>query len=120
MLWNKIAKKYKTRFVNEALRTYWTDQPSIMRNSQNPRKVAIGGPINHLDILNDYTEWFRFEPLSFLRSAVHYSRFYFHIGNKIRQQIANIKTSICKILLLIALPVGYLVYLKDNYTNKAS
>jgi glycosyltransferase involved in cell wall biosynthesis len=120
VLWNKIAKKYKTRFVNEALRTYWTDQPSIMRNSQNPRKVAIGAQVNHLDILNDYTEWFRFDPLSFLRSAVHYSRFSFHLGNKIRQQIANIKTSIGKILWLIALPVGYLVYLKDNYTNKAS
>jgi glycosyltransferase involved in cell wall biosynthesis len=118
--WSKIAKKYKTRFVNEALRTYWTDQPSITRNSQNPRKVAIGAQINHLDILNDYTEWFRFDPLSFLRSAVHYSRFSFHLGKKISQQIANIKTSIGKILWLIALPVGYLVYLKDNYTNKAS
>ncbi|MEG3934345.1 glycosyltransferase family A protein [Microcoleus sp. T3_B1] len=118
--WSRIAKKYKTRFVKEALRTYWTDQPSIMRNSQNSRKVAIGAQINHLDILNDYTEWFRFEPLSFLRSAVHYRRFSFHLGNKIRQQIGNIKTSIGKILWLIALPVGYSVYLKDNYTNKAS
>ncbi len=119
VLWSKIAKKYKTRFVNEALRTYWTDQPSIIRNSQNPRKSAIGAQINHLDILNNYTEWFRFDPLSFLRSAVHYSRFSFHLGNKLSQQIANIKTAIGKILWLIALPVGYLVYLKDNYANKA-
>jgi hypothetical protein len=89
-----------------------------MRNSQNPRKVAIGAQINHLDILNDYTEWFRFDPFSFLRSAVHYSRFSFHLGNKISQQISNIKTSIGKILWLITLPVGYLVYLKDNYANK--
>ncbi len=116
--WNKIAKMYKTRFVNEALRTYWTDQPSIMNNSQHPRKDAIGAQLNHLDILNDYTEWFRFDPLSFLRSAVHYSRFSFHLGNKISQQIANIKTPIGTILWLIALPFGYLVYLKDNYTNK--
>lgn len=107
--WRKIAKKYKTRFVNEALRTYWTDQPSIMRNSQHPRKNASGAQINHLDILNEYTEWFRFDPLSFLRSGVHYSRFSFHLGNKISQQIANIKTSSGKILWLIALPVGYLV-----------
>ena len=117
-LWGKIAKKYKTRFVNEALRIYWTDQPSIIRNSQHPGKGAIGSKINHLDILNDYTEWFRFDPLSFLRSAVHYSRFSFHLGIKISQQIANLKTPIGKILWLIALPLGYLVYLKDNYANK--
>jgi hypothetical protein len=91
-----------------------------MRTSQHPRKNASGAQINHLDILNEYTEWFRFDPLSFLRSAVHYSRFSFHLGIKISQQIVNIKTPIGKILWLIALPVGYLVYLKDNYTNKAA
>jgi glycosyltransferase involved in cell wall biosynthesis len=116
--WSKIAKKYKTRFVNEALRIYWTDQPSIMRTSQHPRKNASGAQINHLDILNEYTEWFRFDPLSFLRSAVHYSRFSFHLGIKISQQIYNVKTLIGKTLWLIALPLGYLVYLKDNYRNK--
>jgi|SRR6476469_7752124 len=116
--WSKIAKKYKTRFVNEALRTYWTDELSIVRNSQHPSKSAMGAKINHLDILNDYTEWFRFDPFSFLRSAVHYSRFSFHLGNNISQQSANIKTAIGKFLWLIALPVGYLVYLKDNYANK--
>jgi len=118
LLWNKIAKKYKTRFVNEALRIYWTDQPSILRSSQHPRKNASGAQINHLDILNEYTEWFRFDPLSFLRSAVHYSRFSFHLGIKISQQIATITTALGKILWLITLPVGYLVYLKDNYANK--
>lgn len=116
--WSKIAKKYKTRFVNEALRIYWTDQPSIVRNSQHPRKNAIGAQLNHLDILNDYTEWFRFDPLSFLRSAVHYSRFSFHLGIKISQQISHVKTLIGKILWVIALPLGYLVYLKDNYAHK--
>ena len=116
--WSKIAKKYKTRFVNEALRIYWTDQPSIVRNSQHPRKNAIGAQLNHLDILNDYTEWFHFDPLSFLRSAVHYSRFSFHLGIKISQQISHVKTLIGKILWVIALPLGYLVYLKDNYAHK--
>jgi hypothetical protein len=43
VLWNKIAKKYKTRLVNEALRMYWRDQPSIMRNSQHPKKALLGG-----------------------------------------------------------------------------
>jgi glycosyltransferase involved in cell wall biosynthesis len=120
VLWNKIAKKYKTRFVNEALRMYWTDQPSIMRNTQHQKKKAVGGEIYYSNVLNEETEWFRFAPLIFWRSAVLYSRYSFHLGTKISQQIVNIKTPIGKILWLIALPVGYLVYLKDNYTNKGS
>jgi glycosyltransferase involved in cell wall biosynthesis len=118
LLWYSIAKEYKTRFVNEALRTYWTDQPSITRSSQHPRKSAIGTQMNHLATLNEHIEWFRFDPLSFLRSAVHYSRFSFHLGNNISKQISDITTALGKFLWLIALPVGYLVYLKDNYTNK--
>ncbi|MGB8690237.1 MAG: glycosyltransferase family 2 protein [Microcoleus sp.] len=116
--WAKIAKKYKTRYVNEALRTYWADQSSIIRNSEHPQKYAIGKQIYSSNVLNEQTEWFRFAPLIFLRSGVQYSRFSFHLGTKISQQIANIKTPIGKILWLIALPLGYLVYLKDNYANK--
>ena len=119
VLWRKIGKNYKTRFVNEALGVYYTDQQSILRNSKHPRTKAIGAQINNLDVLNGYIEWFRFAPLEFLRSAIHYSRFSFHLSNHPIQQIQSVKTPIGKILALVALPLGYLVYLKDNYQHRA-
>ena len=31
IVWTKIARRYKTLYVNEMLRVYWQDQPSLMR-----------------------------------------------------------------------------------------
>jgi glycosyltransferase involved in cell wall biosynthesis len=104
--WNQIAAKYQTRYVN--------DQVSIMRSTGKIGKNAIGGRLDHLNILNYQLNWFRFDPIQFLRSAVHYTRFSFHSGFKVDRQISSIETSLGKALYLIALPVGYIVYMKDK------
>lgn len=113
--WNKIATKYQTRFVNEALRTYLDDQISIMRSSEGASKNAVGARIYHLNVLNQELNWFRFAPLQFLRSAAHYTRFSFHLGSKITQQVSEIQTLLGKALWVTTLPLACLIYLKDRY-----
>jgi glycosyltransferase involved in cell wall biosynthesis len=112
-VWNKIARKYKTRFVNEILRIYWIEPASIIRNG-NPARHAIGSQISNLTVLNEEIDWLRVAPLSFLRSAIHYSRFSFHTGTSISDQFKDIDTAGGKFLWLIMLPFGYLVYLMDR------
>jgi glycosyltransferase involved in cell wall biosynthesis len=114
VFWNQIAIKYQTRYVNEALRIYQDDQESIMRNVDNPSKSALGLHLQYLSVLNQEMGWFRFDPLQLVRSAVHYSRFSFHLGNKINQQIGDLQPLSAKILCLITLPIGYLAYRKDQ------
>jgi glycosyltransferase involved in cell wall biosynthesis len=114
IFWNQIAVKYQTRFVNEALRIYQDDQESIIRNSDNPSKSASGLHLQYLNVLNQEMAWFRFDPLQFIRSAVHYTRFSFHLGNKIDRQIGDLQPLSSKVLGSIALPLGYLAYLKDR------
>ena len=114
IIWNKIARKYKTRFVNEQLRIYWVEGPSLVHN-QNPGKNALGGQLQHCDALNNDIKWFRFAPLRFTLSALHYSRFSFHIGTGLYAQSRALKNNVAKLLWLLMLPAGYLVYLKDIY-----
>ncbi|MDM9381274.1 glycosyltransferase family 2 protein [Chlorogloeopsis sp. ULAP01] len=118
VIWNKIARQYKTRFVNEFLRIYWTDQPSIMRNTSNPGKNALGERLSLLTILNEEIDWFKFAPVSFLRAAIHYSRFSFHLNIAITDQMSNIAPMLGKLLWLIVLPIGYLLYFKDKNITK--
>ncbi|MFQ4145379.1 glycosyltransferase family 2 protein [Chlorogloeopsis sp. ULAP02] len=118
VIWNKIARQYQTRFVNEVLRIYWTDQPSIMRKASNPGKNALGERLSLLTILNEEIDWLKFAPIHFLRTAIHYSRFSFHLNIAITEQVSNINTVIGKFLWLLALPLGYILYLKDkNFTK---
>ncbi len=118
LYWHQIARKYKTRFVNEALRTYFTDHVSMM--NERPSKMAFGLKTYYLSVLNDEIQWFRFDPMKFLRLAVHYVRFSFHAGDSAIRQLTKIKTRLGKLLWLIAFPLGSLVYIKDRilYRNK--
>lgn len=119
LVWNKISRKYKTRFVNESLRIYWIESGSLVIGG-NPARNAIGNRITHLTTLNEEIDWLRFAPLSFLRSAIHYSRFSFHTGSSISDQFKNLDTAGGKILWLISLPLGCLIYLKDKTHKKVS
>jgi glycosyltransferase involved in cell wall biosynthesis len=117
LVWHRISKEYKTRFINEYLRVYWTDTLSLMRGGALA-KSANGNRIRHLAILNEEIDWLRYDPLAFLRSAVHYSRFSFHLSiNKIDQLKCLHTRVVGKILWLIALPLGYVVYLKDKASH---
>ena len=113
IIWNKIARKYKTRFVNEKLRIYWIEGASLVHN-QDPGKNAVGGRLQHCEALNNDIKFFRYAPMRLLLSALHYSRFSFHSGTKMYAQSGALKNNVAKILWLVMLPIGYLVYLKDK------
>lgn len=115
LVWRRIAKKYKTRFINEALRIYYTDQPGYMRAFGGKRvRYSYGGRQEHLMYLNEELAlWFRYAPHEFLRSAVHYARFSFHQGVPLFQQWRDLHPSTARILFLIGLPIALVVYLRD-------
>lgn len=113
IVWNKIARKYKTRFVNEILRIYWIESGSLMRGG-NPASNAIGGQMYNLTVLNEEIDWLRFAPLNFLHSAFNYIRFSFHQGTSIINQFKDIDPAAGKLLWLIMLPFGYWIYLIDR------
>jgi glycosyltransferase involved in cell wall biosynthesis len=113
LVWHKISRKYKTRFINEYLRIYWTDTLSIMRGG-SLKKNTIGNQIRHRSVLSEEIDYFPFDPLSFFRSAVHYSRFSFHQSTPVLEQFKQLNTVLGKLLWFINLPIGYAAHLKDR------
>ncbi len=113
VVWNLIAREYRTRFVNERLRIYWVGQPSLV-HGQDPARNAIGGRLQHLTALNTEIDWFRYAPIRFALSALHYSRFSFHVGVGIGAQFAALGSAFGRLLWALILPLGFVVYLKDR------
>jgi len=118
LVWNAIARRFKTRYVNEMLRIYWVDAPSLVHR-QHPRKHAVGGRLQHLAALNQEIQWFGSAPAAFLRSAVHYVRFSFHTRASLWSQWQALDSLLAKVLWLAMLPLGYAVFVKDNWANSA-
>ncbi len=108
IIWFRISNIYLTRFFNEALRIYYIDAPSMIHGN-NASKNAKGSQLEHLEALNEYIGYLRYQPIEFLRSAVHYSRFSFLLKMGIHSQFTKLNNLPAKILWLCAAPFGFLI-----------
>jgi len=109
LVWWKIARQYKTRYVNEALRIYHTGHDSIMRQ-RDPRVRAPGAELFYRTMLNCYIDYLRYAPLAFLSSAVLWARYSFHLRHSIREQWRALTNTWARALWAVAVPIAYVVY----------
>ncbi len=113
IVWTKIARRYKTLYVNEMLRVYWQDQPSLMRGG-SPADNAAGGRFALLSVLTEQIDWFFDDPLFFVRCAIHYSRFSFHSNFGLRSQFSALTNIRARLLWIVGLPIAWAVFLRDQ------
>lgn len=116
LIWFNIAQKYKTKFINEPLRIYFSGTNQLTKTG-SPKTSAEGLMLFHRSVLSEQLNYFKFAPLKFIYSSISYTRFSFHLGSSPVAQIIYFKTLIGKILCIIGLPIGYLAYLFDNTRN---
>jgi glycosyltransferase involved in cell wall biosynthesis len=120
VIWSKIGRKYKTRFVNEILRIYYQDftgATNQLCRTKNPAKDAPGWVLWHQGRLNEEIGWFIYSPWTFFRSAVHYTRFSFHAGIGMFNQLRRLHT-LPGVIWLIFSPIGFIVFLRDKIMYK--
>lgn len=114
--WHSIAKKYKTRYINEIVRIYYVDDAETEQLSSisDPFKHAKGHAYWHQWVLNEEIAYFWKAPMVFLRSGVHYSRFSLMSRLGFYSQYCGLNNLLAKLLWVISLPVGLVVYLRDG------
>ena len=117
IVWSAIAKKHKTRFVNESLRTYYSGDDQLTAASDHSVN-AFSHMIWFRSRLNDEIEWIRFAPIEFLRGAAHYARFSFHAGSGIIRQARELNNFLAIILWGLMLPAGIMAYIYDVMKKK--
>lgn len=123
VVWAAIARRYRTRFVNERLRIYHRDESGDSDQlTADPRVSRFAGGLAHwhAGILTSDIGWIRHAPSAFLRSAVHYSRFSFHRNVGLRDQGSRIGSWLGRALWALSLPAGYLAYRRDRRRESAA
>lgn len=116
VIWAAIARRYKTRFVNEVLRIYWSDgsPASDQLTRWQLSRRAYGHLLWDLSVMNEQIDWFRYAPLQFMRSAAGYVRYSYHTGVGVFRQVKQLNNLLAKALWLMMWPVGLLIYLADR------
>lgn len=117
IVWTAIAKQYKTRYVNDLLRTYYREGINSghekLTQSNFAGKHAKSLTLWHGVILNKEINWFWHNPTYFIKSAIHYSRFSFHQNKTVISYLKDIESPFSFMMCLFASPIGWYVYRKD-------
>jgi glycosyltransferase involved in cell wall biosynthesis len=111
-VWAKIARRYRTRYVNEPLLINYRDRPSLSRGWR-PFRLPIGMRLLYLAVLNEQLDYLKYAPLEFCRSGMNYARFSFHLGIGVWRQQADLATATGKLLGAHTLPAGAALYARD-------
>ncbi|WP_053764832.1 glycosyltransferase family 2 protein [Leptospirillum ferriphilum] len=116
VVWYAIGRKYKTRYINQKLRTYYmeTAQKSDQAAYFPVKKVAPGISYLHRTVLNEDIDKFSYSPKDFLRFAVHYGRFSLHAGRSFGTQYRELNNGLARTLWFLGLPLGMGLYIKDQ------
>ncbi|MBC8331161.1 MAG: glycosyltransferase family 2 protein [Anaerolineae bacterium] len=111
---SQIAEKYKIRYINIPLRVYYVETEYERIMNINPKLLARSHSYWHQFILNREISWFRFAPLHFVRSSIHYSRFSLHDQKQLKTQLNGLHNWLARLLWMITFPLGIVVFWKDR------
>ncbi|MDZ4287765.1 MAG: glycosyltransferase family A protein [Prosthecobacter sp.] len=113
-LWCQVSSRYKTRHINEQLRIYWTDAPSLVHGRPNPATNAAGHRLMFQMVLNTESHWCLRAPLRLLRAAAQYTRFSLLSGSGLSRQVRELRSALARALWFVGVPLGWLLYWRDR------
>lgn len=112
--WRAMARKYKTRFIDDALREYFRDQDNALTNVKTLRyRENVHLWANYV---NDITDYFWDNPKVFMKAFVGISRDNILLGKKFRQIMAVPNKGWKKAVCALFYPAGW--FLSRRYVQK--
>jgi hypothetical protein len=107
LVWDEIATKYSTRYVNEVLLIAWIrPRAGSKERSEAASQNARGLTRWNLYVLNRHLGWFRYDPIRFVLSAVRYTRFSSLDHRSPLQQLRLLRSPAARLLWWLTLPLG--------------
>lgn len=114
VIWREIDMHYKSRFVNEVLRTWWVDEVGKANLTKLSASVLEGRAMHHRQTLNDLLSWFRFNPLEFVKAATNLARYDLLQGKSPGSIVSSVRSPLAKSLVTAMLPIGAALSLRDR------
>jgi glycosyltransferase involved in cell wall biosynthesis len=121
VVWDKIAHRYRTRYVNEPLRIYYIDfdEGNIMTTMRDASASSSGFIVVFREQLNEHLAYARHAPLEFVRAGALYTRHAIHQGLGPVRQMRALRPAAWPFWLAGA-PVGVALYVRDRIRRRAA
>lgn len=113
-VWDAIAKSYKIRFFNEALRVYYLDVPGLMRRVGEPhdfRQNAPGQVYARKLFLDNHFDWFFYDPVDFIKIGGLLTVYWLNCSSDMRRHLGYWPDSWkARIFVVATAPLGVAVW----------
>ncbi len=114
VLWFAIARRYRTRYVNEALGINFPVAAGETHLSNLTAATARGRLLLHEAVIVEYLDFARVAPILIARSAINVSRYSFFAGRGLGAQLKRMPTRTRKLLLVAVAPIGLALAARDR------
>ncbi len=118
IVWNQIARKYKIRFINEALRIYTQDACNQLTRRSAKEKASVR--VFYAVPLNTELDFLKHDPISFLKVSLQYVRFSWLAGDSPRVQLSRLSQWTGRALWAITFIPGSLLAAMDSILERGS
>lgn len=123
LIWNAIARAYRTRYVNDVVRIYHVEPDSLIHSQKTVAKMrglAEGQCYAAADFLDHDWRWIFRAPVHVSKIAANHSRFAWHLrrsGRSVRHPPRTLAGWALKLLLM---PVGIAAFARDELASAPS
>ena len=107
VVWWRMARKYKTRYVDKNIRAYYHDQQNSVIKQKNSR--CKENCYLWSFYINEIMDYFKYYPKDFFKAFIGYSRDSILSGKKIKEALEMINGFYRKLIVLIFYPLGYIL-----------
>jgi glycosyltransferase involved in cell wall biosynthesis len=117
IVWYDIAKKFKIRWLNEALRIYYSDDSGTgvtLSKRTGLAENSSGRWHYYLWLLNNNLEYFFHSPTPFIKAAVALPVVAQYSGKSLKQTFMSLRKSSAKVLVGLGLPASILYYFLEK------
>lgn len=121
-VWDAIAKRYRTRFFNEALRVYSQDTPGLIARKGeivDAARSAPGAVYSKKFYLENNIAYLRYSPREFILEGARLTRFWLHCPRHLQRYIGYWpRSGMGKVLAVVGAPLGIAMFLVDRWRER--
>lgn len=109
--WARLGKKYKTRYLNEALQVYYEDAANSIQRESNKDLFYYNELVSSKYMVDESIEYFFWHPRFFISPIIKFCILCHKFNISFSEVIKVIKTPIFKVVFIFLYPFSYIHYL---------
>ena len=114
IIWSKIGRYYKTRYLNKPVCVFGYDGGNQLSNKD--LKVRARNRIFYAHYLNVDANFIWVAPLQIFKFGIQGTRYSFHNGDRLKAQLSWIdNNNTARLIWLAAMPFGFVLYFFENF-----